>query len=127
MDSAFLSPNALKIVNNNQVYVSVLDIEVCSLIDTGVTVSTLNKDVYEKIKTNPKVVISECHRQCMLADGSKIYLNTMIALPITVVNLTFEVNLFVLKNQHMHMIMGCDTYTQTIKSSYRFQCKAIGC
>jgi len=94
--------------NNNRICVSVAGYEMCAIVDSGSTLSTISHLMYEKIKTRSNIKQFNCIRQCMLADGSKLNLNIIITVPLRIAKVTFRVNLYVLENEHINMIIGCD-------------------
>ena len=94
--------------DTNKIYVSVAGFKVCALLDSGATLSTINHVIYNQLKTRSDIQLINCFRQCVLADGSTINLNTIIRVPLRITNATFIVDLYVLVNNHIDMIIGCD-------------------
>ena len=66
-----------KLKNDNKISVNVAGYSVCALLDTGSTISTINLELYNKIK-------------CQID------------------KITFIADLYVLKVDHIAMIIGCD-------------------
>ena len=49
--------------------------------DTGSTISVISSDLLQKMKRTTKVDIKKCDRQCMVANGSNINLETIVSVP----------------------------------------------
>ena len=96
-----------KLKNDNKISVNVAGYSVCALLDTGSTISTINWELYNKIKQTTKLVVNICKKQCNLADGSTMNLETIISV---LVKITFIADLYVLKVDHISMIIGCDLF-----------------
>ena len=56
-----------KLKNDNKISVNVAGYSVCALLDTGSTISTINLELYNKIKQITKLVVKICEKQCTLA------------------------------------------------------------
>ena len=97
-----------KLKNDNKISVNVAGYSVCALLDTGSTISTINWELYNKIKQTTKLVVNICKKQCTLADGSTMNLETIISVPVKIDKITFIADLYVLKVDHISMIIGCD-------------------
>ena len=108
----YLGTNTSDLVDSNQVTVMINNSNFRAIIDTGSTISTLNQAVYDQIRAHSVIKTTKCNKQCTLADSSTIYLETIVTVPLTVVNMTFNVNLFLLPKQLMQIIIGCDTLRQ---------------
>ena len=68
-----------RLKNDNKISVNVAGYSVCALLDTGSTISTINLELYNKIKQTTKLVVNICFKkQCTLADGSTMNLETII-------------------------------------------------
>ena len=80
----------------------------CALLETGSTISTINLELYNKIKQTTKLVVKICGKQYTLADGSTMNLETIIPVPVKIYNITFTADLYVIKVNHIQMIIGCD-------------------
>ena len=108
----YLGTNTSDLVDSNQVSVMINNSNFRAIIDTGSTISTLNQAVYDQIRAHSVIKTTKCNKQCTLADSSTINLETIVTVPLTVVNMTFNVNLFLLPKQLMQIIIGCDTLRQ---------------
>ena len=97
-----------KLKNDNKISVSVAGYSVCALLDIGSTISTINLELYNKITQTTKLVVNICKKKCTLADGSTMNLETIISVPVKIVKITFIADLYVLKVDHISMIIGCD-------------------
>ena len=97
-----------KLKNDNKISVNVAGYSVCALLDTGSTISTINWELYNKIKQTTQLVVNICKKQCTLADGSTMNLETIISVPVKIDKITFIADLYVLKVDHISMIIGCD-------------------
>ena len=97
-----------KLKNDNKICVYVAGYEVCALIDTGSTISVINSDLFQKMKERTKVDIKKCNRQCVVANGSNINLDTIVSVPVKIGKVTFMAELYVLEAKHIPMIIGCD-------------------
>ena len=53
--------------------------EVCAIIDTGSTISVISSDLFQKMEQTTKVDIQKCDRQCMVANGTNINLDTNVS------------------------------------------------
>ena len=90
----------------NKISGNVAGYSVCALLDTGSTILTINLELYNKIKQTTKLVVNICKKkQCTLADGSTMNFETIISVP---VKITFIADLYVLKVDHISMIIVCD-------------------
>ena len=49
-----------KLKNDNKISVNVAGYSVCALLDTGSTISTINWELYNKIKQTTKLVVNIC-------------------------------------------------------------------
>ena len=49
-----------KLKNDNKISVNVEGYSVCALLDTGSTISTINLELYNKIKQTTKMVVNIC-------------------------------------------------------------------
>ena len=78
-----------------------------AMIDTGASISVIDKSFLEKINLTYCV---DSNRQilCKLADGTTITLDKKIVLPIKFNNITIEADLFILPMNHVRIIIGCD-------------------
>ena len=103
---------ASRIVNRNQIRVTLYDYVIVATIDTGATISTINDNTFEKIKSRSKIIVNSCNKQCVLADGSMISLSRMITLPIKIANVDITIRVYILQNQQLDMIIGCDSLKQ---------------
>ena len=56
-------------------------------------------------------------KQCTLADGSTMNLETIISVPVKIDKITFIADLYVLKVDHISMIIGCDLLKKVIGKS----------
>ena len=106
-----------RLKNDNKISVNVAGYSVCALLDTGSTISTINWELYNKIKQTTKVVVNICKKQCTLADGSTMNLETIISVPVKIDKITFIADLYVLKVDHISMIIGCDLLKKVIGKS----------
>ena len=98
-----------KLKNDNKISVNVAGYSVCALLNTGSTISTINWELYNKIKQTTKLVVNICKKKkCTLADGSTMNLETIISVPVKIDKITFIADLYVLKVDHISMIIGCD-------------------
>ena len=81
--------------------------ETTAMIDTGASISVIDKSFLEKINLTYCV---DSNRQilCKLADGTTITLDKKIVLPIKFNNITIEADLFILPMNHVEIIIGCD-------------------
>ena len=59
------------------------------------------------MKQTTIVDIKRCDRQCMVANGSSIDLDTIVSVPVEISKVTF-LDLYVLKVEHIQMMIGCD-------------------
>ena len=84
-----------KLKNDNKISVNVAGYSVCALLDTGSTISTINWELYNKIKQTTKLVVNICKKQCTLADGSIMNLETIISVPVKIDKITFIADLYV--------------------------------
>ena len=75
-DSYNMCVTKLKYDNKNIVLVD--GYEVCAMIDTGSTICVNSSDLFQKMKQTTKVDIKKCDRQCMIANGSNINLDTIV-------------------------------------------------
>ena len=90
-----------KLKNDNKISVNVAGYSVCALLDTGSTISTINWELYNKIKQTTKLVVNICKKQCTLADVSTMNLETIISVPVKIDKITFIADLYVLKVDHI--------------------------
>ena len=97
-----------KLKYDNKISVFVSGYEVCSMIDTGSIISVISSDLSQKMKQTTKVDIQKCDRQCMVANGSNIHLDTIVSVPMKIGKVTFMADLYGFKVQHYNMIIGCD-------------------
>ena len=51
-----------KLKNDNKISVNVAGYSVCVLLDTGSTISTINLELYNKIKQTTKLVVNICKK-----------------------------------------------------------------
>ena len=84
-----------KLKNDNKISVCIADYSVCTLLDTGSTISTINLELYNKIKQITKLVANICEQQCTLADGLTMNLVTIISVPVKIDKITFIADLYV--------------------------------
>ena len=54
-----------KLKNDNKISVNVAGYSVCALLDTGSTISTINWELYNKIKQTTKLVVNICQKKTM--------------------------------------------------------------
>ena len=94
-----------KLKNDNKICVYVAGYEVCALIDTGSTISVINSDLFQKMKERTKVDTKKCNRQCVVANGSNINLDTIVYVPVKIGKVTFMAELYVLEAKHIPMII----------------------
>ena len=94
-----------KLKNDNKISVHVAGYSVCALLDTG---STINLELYNKIKQSTKLVVKICEKQCTLADGSTMNLETITPVPVKIDKIAFIADLYVLNVDHIQMIIGYD-------------------
>ena len=97
-----------KLKNDNKISINVTGYSFCALLDTGSTISTINLELYYKIKQTTKLVLTICEKQCTLADGSTMNLETIISVPVKIDVIPFIAHLCVLKVDHIQMIIGCN-------------------
>ena len=96
-----------QVENDNTISVNVAGYMMCELFDTGTTISTINLEIYNKIKQTLKLGVSICEKQCTLADGSTMNLKTIIYVPAKIEKITFIAELLCfLKVGHILMIIG---------------------
>ena len=86
-----------RLKNDNKISVNVEGYSVCALLDTGSTISTINSELYNKIKQTTKLVVNICIKKCTLADGSTMNLEMIISVPVNIDKITFIADLYVLK------------------------------
>ena len=53
-------------------------------------------------------MVNICEKQCTLADGSTMNLETIISVQVKIGKITFIADLYVLKVDDVQMIIGCD-------------------
>ena len=99
--------HAYKLFNNNKIRLLCAGFETTAMIDTGASISVIDKSFLEKINLTYCV---DSNRQilCKLADGTTITLDKKIVLPIKFNNITIEADLFILPMNHVRIIIGCD-------------------
>ena len=51
-----------RLKNDNKISVNVAGYSVCALLDTGSTISTINLELYNKIKQTTKLVVNICKK-----------------------------------------------------------------
>ena len=91
-----------QVEDDTKMSVNVAGYSVCALLDTGSTISTINLELYNKIKQTTKSVVNICiKKQCTLPDGSTINLETFIYVPEKIDKITFIADLYVLKVDHI--------------------------
>ena len=56
-----------KLKNDNKISVNVAGYSVCALLDTGSTISTINWELYNKIKQTTKLVVNKCKKTMYLS------------------------------------------------------------
>ena len=108
-----------KLENDNKISVSVAGYEVCAMIDTGSTISVISSDLFQKMKQTTKVSVNKCEKQCVVANGSNINLDTIVSVPVKIGKVTFIADLYVLKVEHYKMIIGCDLL-KNLRAKNRF-------
>ena len=113
-----------KLKNDNKICVYVAGYEVCALIDTGSTISVINSDLFQKMKEKTKVDTKKCNRQCVVANGSNINLDTMVYVPVKIGKVTFMAELYVLEAKHIPMIIGCDLL-KNLRAKIDFEYKHV--
>ena len=84
-----------KLKNDNKISANVAGYSVCALLDTGSTISTINWELYNKIKQTTKLVVNIRKKQCTLADGSTRNLETIISVPVKIDKISFIADLYV--------------------------------
>ena len=109
---------------DNNISVFVAGYEVCTMIDTGSTISVISSDLFQKMKQTTKVDIKKCDRQCMVANGSNINLDTIVYVPMKIGKVTFSADLYVLKVQHYNMIIGCNLL-KNLRAKIDFEYKHV--
>ena len=113
-----------KLENDNKISVSVAGYEVCAMIDTGSTISVISSDLFHKMKQATKVSVKKCDKQCMVANGSNINLDTIVSVPVKIGKVTFIADLYVLKIEHYTMIIGCDLL-KNLRAKIDFEYKHV--
>ena len=113
-----------KLENDNKISVSVAGYEVCAMIDTGSTISVISSDLFQKMKQATKVSVKKCDKQCMVANGSNINLDTIVSVPVKIGKVTFIADLYVLKVEHYKMIIGCDLL-KNLRAKIDFEYKHV--
>ena len=93
---------------NNKITVNIAGLQVECLIDSGSTISLISSDLLNRISKDTQVTINNVHRNCLLADGTSILLDSSVTLPIKLKFATFNATVFVLKIPHLQMILGTD-------------------
>ena len=92
----------------NKIVVNIAGYEVLSLLDTGSTISVINVELFNKIKRTTRLSVRVCDKQCVIANGMTITLDTIVSLPVKIKHLTFKAELYVLNSRQTQMIIGCD-------------------
>ena len=92
--------------NDNKISDNLAGYSVCALLDTGSTISTINLELYNKIKQNTKLVLNICKKKMYLSRWFN--LEAIIYVPVKIDKITFIAHLYVLKVDHISMIIGCD-------------------
>ena len=93
---------------NNKITVNIAGLQTECLIDSGSTISLISSDLLNRISKDTQVTINNVHRNCLLADGTSILLDSSVTLPIKLKFVTFNATVFVLKIPHLQMILGTD-------------------
>ena len=75
-----------------KITVYVAGYEICTLIDTGSTIYVINSDN----ETDNESGYTKCDRQCVVANGSNINLDTIVSVPAKICKVIFMAELYVL-------------------------------
>ena len=94
--------------DDNKLKVNIAGHELYALVDTGSTISTINVTLYNRLQKNANITERHNERQCVLANGAKVYLKKTVTVPIRLGRLTITATLYVLDVKHIDMIIGCD-------------------
>ena len=114
-----------KLKDDNKISVCFVDgYKLCAMIDTGSTISVISSELFQKMKQTTKVDIKKCDRQCMVANGSNINLDTIVSVPMKIGKVTFIADLYVLKVQHYSMIIWCDLL-KNLRAKINFEYKHV--
>ena len=97
------------IYDSNKISVSIAGFSSTALLDSGSTLSTINRDTFDKIDKVVKLnVKSNSGRKCILADGREIHLNKTVTLPMKLGTYTIDAELHIIDVKHINIIIGCD-------------------
>ena len=97
------------IYDNNKVIILIAGYESVAMIDTGSTLSTISRVLYERISRYTGLTICKDHsKRCSLADGSEIVLDECVNVPLKINKVSLEARLFILDIEHINVIIGCD-------------------
>ena len=76
------------------------------------------------MKQTTKVDIKRCDSQCMVANGSNINSDTIVFVPVKIGKVTFIADLYVLKAEHIKMIIECDLL-KNLRAKIDFEYKHV--
>ena len=97
------------IYDNNKVTTLIVGYESVAMIDTGSTLSTISRVLYEIISHYTGLTIWKDHStRCSLADGSEIVLDECVNVLLKINKVSLEARLFILDIEHINVIIGCD-------------------
>ena len=94
--------------DNNKIRVNIAGYQMYALVDTGSTISTINKDLFNKLCKTTDLVVAKNIKQCILANGSTVCVEKSVTVPIKLGRMTISATFFVLDAVHISMIIGCD-------------------
>ena len=95
--------------DNNKIRVNKADgYQMYALVDTGSTISTTNKDLFNKVCKTTDLVVAKNNIQCILANGSTVCVEKSVIVPIRLGRMTISATFFVLDAVHISVIIGCD-------------------
>ena len=58
--------------DNNKIRGNIAGYQMYALVDTGSTISTINKDLFNKLRKTTNLVVAKNNIQCILANGSTV-------------------------------------------------------
>ena len=107
--SVQLTQHTQQIYDDNKIDILIAGVKSVALLDTGSTLSAISRQLYNKL--SHYVTVSKCinqSRQCVLADGSEIFLNECVNVPIKLNNVSVEAKMYILDIGHISVLIGCD-------------------
>ena len=99
--------------DSNRIKILVAGFQTIAMVDSGATVSVIDRDFLKKINVSSQVSCKNANtgKKCLLADGSEVILNTTVKLPLKLKQVTIEVEFYILTMKQIPLILGCDILT----------------